>query len=467
MIGEAVNLQQKYLERFIERYNNSTRTSKQFTQKYRPILADSRVSDGFNFVVKEMLYPIVAKRSLGSKIWDVDGNEYIDLTMGFGINLFGHNPPFIKEALQEQLELGIQIGPQIETVGEVAQLICEFTQMERVTFSNTGTEAVMTAVRVARAVTGRNKIVLFSGSYHGHFDGTLAKAQAVPIAPGVLPNFVADILVLDYGNPQSLEIIKASQNELAAVLVEPVQTRRPNFQPKKFLLQLRQLTKESEIPLIFDEMVTGFRIHPGGAQAYFGIQADIATYGKIVGGGMPIGIIAGKAAYMDAIDGGMWNYGDESSPQTKQTFFAGTHCKHPLSITASLAVLKHLKTQGSVLHERLNQRTSQFVETLNACFEEEELPIQLANFGSLFGPAVLGNDRLSNNGAASASMDLLFYHLLDKGVLLRGVGNFLSTAHSDEDIEYVIQAVKDSIQELREGGFLPSISRKRTSVQAV
>src|SRR4028119_536230 len=220
MIGEAVNLQQKYLERFIERYNNSTRTSKQFTQKYRPILADSRASEGFNFFVKEMLYPIVAKRSLGSKIWDVDGNEYIDLIMGFGINLFGHNPPFIKEALQEQLELGIQIGPQIELVGEVAQLICEFTQMERVTFSNTGTEAVMTAVRVARAVTGRNKIVLFSGSYHGHFDGTLAKAQAVPIAPGVLPSFVADILVLDYGNPQSLEIIKAYQNELAAVLVE-------------------------------------------------------------------------------------------------------------------------------------------------------------------------------------------------------------------------------------------------------
>lgn len=459
MIGEAVNLQQKYLERFIERYNNSTQTSKQFTQKYRPILADSRVSDGFNFFVKEMLYPIVAKRSLGSKIWDVDGNEYIDLLMGFGINLFGHNPPFIKEALQEQLELGIQIGPQIEIVGEVAQLICEFTQMERVTFSNTGTEAVMTAVRVARAVTGRNKIVLFSGSYHGHFDGTLAKAQAVPIAPGVLPNFVADILVLDYGNPQSLEIIKASQNELAAVLVEPVQTRRPNFQPKEFLLQLRQLTKESGIPLIFDEMVTGFRIHPGGAQAYFGIQADIATYGKIVGGGMPIGIIAGKAAYMDAIDGGMWHYGDESSPQTKKTFFAGTHCRHPLSIAASLAVLKHLKHEGPALQERLNQRTSQFVETLNTYFEKEGLPIRLANFGSVFGPASSGNDD-SSDSALSAIMDLLFYHLIDQGILLRGVGNFLSTAHTHEDCDRIIQAVKDSVEKMQQGGFLPKNSSK-------
>ncbi|MFB2923839.1 aspartate aminotransferase family protein [Aerosakkonema funiforme] len=457
MIQEAVNLQQSYLSKFIDRYNKRTQTSKQFTQKYRPILADPRVSDGFNFFVKEMLYPIVAKQSLGSKIWDIDGNEYIDLIMGFGINLFGHNPPFIKEALQEQLELGIQIGPQIELVGEVAELICQLTQMERVTFSNTGTEAVMTAVRIARAVTGRHKIVLFSGSYHGHFDGTLAKAQATPIAPGVLPNFVADILVLDYGNPQSLEIIESHKNELAAVLVEPVQTRRPNFQPKEFLLQLRQLTKESDIPLIFDEMVTGFRIHPGGAQAYFGIQADIATYGKIVGGGMPIGIIAGKAAYMDAIDGGMWNYGDNSSPQTKKTFFAGTHCKHPLSIAAARAVLKHLKMQGSALQENLNQRTSQFVITLNNYFEQEGLPIRLANFGSLFGPAVSGNDD-SDNSTFSAIMDLLFYHLIDKGILLRGVGNFLSTSHTDEDCDRIIQAVKDSVAELQDGGFLPKVS---------
>ena len=469
-----MNLQQDYLEKFIKRYNKRTQNSKEFAQKYRPILADNRASDGFNPFFKEVFYPIVAKQSFGAKLWDIDGNEYIDLIMGFGINLFGHNPPFIKQALQEQLELGIQIGPQTEMVGEVAQLICELTQMERVAFSNTGTEAVMTAVRIARAVTKRNKIALFSGSYHGHFDGTLAKAatengnfHTLPIAPGVLPNFVTDILVLDYGNPQSLEMIKAHQNELAAVLVEPVQTRRPNLQPKEFLLQLRQLTATSGIALIFDEMVTGFRIHPGGAQAYFGIQADIATYGKIVGGGMPIGVIAGKAAYMDAIDGGMWNYGDESSPQTKKTFFAGTHCKHPLSIAAARAVLKHLKNEGSALQQQLNQRTSKFVETLNACFEAEELPIQIANFGSVFGPAALGTDEVSDNGAAIASMDLLFYHLLDKGVLLRGVGNFLSTAHSDEDIEYVIQAVKDSIQELREGGFLPSISLKRNAVQVV
>lgn len=304
-------------------------------QVYRPVLADQKASVGFNFPMKEMCYPIVGKRSLGSKIWDIDGNEYMDVMMGFGVNLFGHNPPFIKTALQEQLEQGIQLGPQSEFAGEVAKSICELTQMERVAFSNTGTEAVMTAIRLARTATGRNKIVLFSGSYHGHFDGTLVKAQTVdgnlhaePIAPGIIPNFVADVLVLDYGNPQSLEVIESHKHELAAVVVEPVQSHRPNLQPKEFLQQLRQLTEASGITLIFDEMITGFRIHLGGAQAWFGIEADIATYGKIVGGGMPIGIIAGKAFYMDAINGGMWNYGDASSPQAKTTFFAGTFCKH-------------------------------------------------------------------------------------------------------------------------------------------
>lgn len=462
---ELSSVQQRHLETLIARYNKRTKTSKQLTQAHRPVLADIRASEGFGLLIKEMLYPIVGKRSLGSRIWDVDGNEYVDLMMGFGVNLFGHNPPFIKEALEEQLEKGIQIGPRSELAGEVAELICELTRMERVTFSNTGTEAVMTAIRLARTVTERNKIALFSGSYHGHFDGTLVKAQttdgnpqAVPIAPGVPPNIAEDVLVLDYGNPQSLEVIKAYQQELAAVLVVPVQTDRPDLQPKTFLQQLRQLTKELGITLIFDEMVTGFRIHPGGAQAWFGVEADIATYGKIVGGGMPIGIIAGKGVYMDAIDGGMWNYGDSSYPQAKTTFFAGTFCKHPLTMAAALAVLKHLKIQGPTLQQQLNQRTSQFVEALNAYFEEDEVPVRIANFGSLFGPASSGNPASGANSAVSESMDLLRYHLFDRGVHLLGGGGYLSTAHTDEDIDYIIQAVKDSVAELREGGFLPALS---------
>ncbi|MFP4120960.1 MAG: aspartate aminotransferase family protein [Coleofasciculus sp.] len=448
--------QQKALEEFIARYTQRTKTSKQLAQTYRPVLADNKNLGEFNPVFKELYYPIVGKRSLGSRIWDVDDNEYIDVMMGLGINLFGHNPPFIKEALLEQLDKGIQVGLQSELAGEVAELICQLTGMERVAFSNTGTEAVMTAIRLARAATGRTKIALFSGSYHGHFDGTLVKAQrvdgnlrVVPLAPGVPPHTVNDVLVLDYGNPQSFETIKEYKQELAAVLVVPVQTSRPALQPKTFLHQLRQLTQDLGITLIFDEMVTGFRIHPGGAQAYFGIEADIATYGKIVGGGMPIGIIAGKAVYMDAIDGGMWNYGDSSYPQATKTFFAGTFCKHPLAMAAARAVLKHLKTQGSALQEQLNQRTSQFVETLNTFFEANQVPLRLANFGSLFGSAAIENPSSAENSAASGSMGLFRYQLLSRGVHLLGASGYLSTAHTDEDIDYIIQAVKDSIGELR------------------
>lgn len=450
----------QYLQEFIQHYNQRTKKSKQISQKVRPFLADNKASSLFSLPLKEIAYPIVGKRSFGSRIWDVDGNEYIDLIMGYGVNLFGHNPPFIKQGIEEQLEEGIHLGTQSEVAGEVAELICELTQMERVAFSNTGTEAVMTAIRLARTVTNRNKIALFSDSYHGHFDGTLAESQVengtlhtVPIVPGTPPNIVKDVLVLEYGNPQSLDIIKDHDRELAAVLVEPVQTSNLSLQPKEFLQQLRQLTTEAGIALIFDEMVSGFRIHPGGAQAWFGIQADLATYGKIVGGGMPIGVIAGKAAYMDAIDGGMWNYGDDSYPQVKRTFFAGTYCKHPLAMAAARAVLKQLKSHGASLQQQLNQRTYQFSEELNAYFQEGKLPLKIENFGSLFGFTTSGSLAVSQDYDVPYFMQLLLYYkLLDKGVLLRGNGGFLSTAHTNEDINSIIQAIRDSLTELRKGG---------------
>lgn len=459
--------QQKHLETLIARYTKRTKTSKQLAQAYRPVMADPRWSAGFSPLIKEMVYPIIGRRALDSKMWDIDDNKYVDIVMGFGVTLFGHNPPFIKEALEQRLEQGIQIGPQSDLAGEVAELISELTGMERVTFSNTGTEAVMTALRVARAATGRSKIVRFSDSYHGHFDGTLVKAQkidgnshTVPEYSGVLPNIAEDVLMLDYVNPYSLEIIKAHEQELAAVIVEPVQRIRPDLQPKEFLQQLRQLTRESGIVLIIDEVITGFRIHLGGAQAWFGVEADIATYGKIVGGGMPIGIIAGKATYMDRIDGGVWNYGDTSSPHVETTFSAGTFRKHSLAMAAARAVLKHLKTQGPALQQQLNQRTSQFVKKLNVYFEANEVPISLANFGSMFNTVPLSNLELSVNSDSSEITKLinylLCYHLLDKGVYFESGGNYLSTAHTDEDLDFIVQAVKDSVRELQEGGFLTS-----------
>ncbi len=458
--------QQKYLKNFTIRYNQKTQKSKNQAQANRHILADNKSMVEFQLPFKELYYPLIAQQSSGSKIQDVDGNEYIDLVMGYGVNLLGHNPPFIKKAILEQLDRGIQLGSQPQLIGEVANLIKELTGVERVAFSNTGTEAVMTAIRLARTVTKRQKIVMFSNSYHGHFDGTLGEAemvedrlQTMAIAPGIPANYLADILVLKYGDKQSLKVIKEHHQELAAVLVEPVQSSQLNLQPKAFLQELRQITTDSQIALIFDEMVTGFRIHPGGAQAWFEVEADIVTYGKVVGGGLPIGIIAGKAQYLDAIDGGMWNYGDLSSPQTKTTIFAGTHCKHPLAIASAKAILEHLKVQGATLQQELNDRTSKFVNTLNNYFEVEELPIYLTSFGSLFGPYTEEedfNEPSEKESELSLVFDFLYYHLLTKGVMLRGNGGFLSTAHTEADLNHIIQAVKDSISELRQGGFLPS-----------
>ncbi|WP_414561750.1 aminotransferase class III-fold pyridoxal phosphate-dependent enzyme [Anabaena sp. CCY 9613] len=443
--------QSGHLEDLITRYTQRTQKSKQLTQSYRPVLADNRASVGFRFSTKEMLYPIVGDRSMGARMWDIDGNEYIDISMGFGVNLFGHSPEFITTAIAKQLQQGMPLGPQTSLAGEVAQLICELTGLERACFCNSGTEAVMTALRLARTATGRHKVAMFAGSFHGSCDSTLGMPmagnehpQAQPIAPGITPNTVADMLVLEYDNPQSLEIIRAHAHELAAVLVEPVQSRRPDLQPQEFLRQLRQLTQDTGIVFILDEMITGFRIHPRGAQAWFGIDADIATYGKIVGGGMPIGVVAGKAAYMDGIDGGMWNYGDGSYPQADTTFFAGTFCKHPLAMAAARAILQEMKQRGPALQAELNQRTAKLAATLNAYFTTEDLPIQIVHFGSLFRFAFTEN------------IDLLFYHLLCQGIYIwEGRNCFLSVAHTDADIAQFIQAIKDSVKELRAGNFFP------------
>ncbi len=174
----------------------------------------------------------------------------------------------------------------------------------------------MAAMRVARTVTGRARIATTSG-FHGINDEVLVRSsgagadrRSLPIAPGIPEHIVKDVLVLDYGSPESLEILKSQVHELAAVLVEPVQSRRPDLQPREFLKELRAITREAGTALIFDEVITGFRCHPGGAQALFDVRADIATYGKIIGGGMPIGAVAGSAMYMDALDGGQWQYGD-------------------------------------------------------------------------------------------------------------------------------------------------------------
>jgi glutamate-1-semialdehyde-2,1-aminomutase len=448
---------QQYLAAFIERYTRRTARSKQQAVQDRSRHADIRHVLNFRQGLKELCYPLVATRAAGARIWDLDGNEYIDLTMGFGVNFFGHSEPWITAAISKQLERGIQVGPQSPLAGELAALICEMTGMERVLFCNTGSEAVMTALRLARAVSGRCKIALFAGSYHGAADPTLVKAEFLdgavrprPLAPGIPESIAEQTIVLTYGSEQSLRLLREHMHELAAVLVEPVQSRRPDLQPRAFLHEVRQLTREAGVALIFDEVITGFRLHPGGAQAWFGIQADLATYGKIIGGGLPVGAVAGRAAYLDALDGGQWAYGDDSYPRARMTFFSGTFCKHPLAMAAGHAVLTRMKQEGPSLQEHLNQRVARFASRLNAYFAEERLPLQVSTCGSLF------RFRFSFQAQFSEACDLFYYALLEKGIYIwEGRNCFLSPAHSEEDVERVIQAVKETVAWLQAAALLP------------
>ena len=443
--------QREHLEELVARYTKRTRRSREMVQESRAVLADSRATVGFRFSTKEMLYPIVGARARGSKLWDVDGNEYIDFTMGFGVHLFGHQPEFINRAIEDEFRRGVELGARSDLVGEVATLFTRLTGHERVAFSNTGTEAVMAAMRLARAATGRTKIVIFTHSYHGHSDGTLAaarvqggKTETVAVAPGVPAGAVEDITVLEYGTGEALEAIRALGSDLAAVMVEPVQSRNPSLQPRDFLRELREIATGCGAALIFDEMITGLRVHPKGAQGWFGVEADLATYGKVAGGGMPIGVVAGKARFMDGIDGGMWQYGDGSFPAAERTAFGGTFCQHPLSMAAARAVLRYLIDDNGATQDRLNKRTAEFAEQLNRSFEDGNVPIRVAYFGSMF------------RFEFSSNLDLFFYHLLEKGIYIWEWRTcFLSTAHTEEDLTRFATAIDETIAELRRGGWLP------------
>ncbi|MEO7101054.1 MAG: amino acid adenylation domain-containing protein [Luteolibacter sp.] len=455
--GELTDIQQKSLDQLIARYVAKTPSSKAYTAEHRPHYADPRAVSGFKSLWKEMVYPIVSSRTKNAQLWDVDGNEYVDITMGFGTYFFGHSPDWLIDAVEKQLRTGIEIGPQSPIAGKLAKAICELTHMERATFCNTGSEAVMAAMRLARTITGRNRIAYFTGDYHGMFEEVLVRGawvdgvyKAQPIAPGIPQSLVENMLVLDYADPASLELLRAHAHELAAVIVEPVQSRAPGLQPREFMHEVRAITKKSGTALIFDEVVTGFRCAPGGAQAYFGVEADMATYGKVIGGGMPIGVLAGKKEYMDALDGGAWSYGDDSFPEVGVTFFAGTFVRHPLALAAAWRVVEHLMSEGPRMQIDMEERVARLCRTLNEYFEAIGVPIRLPHFSAY---AVI------EHAPDLKYASLLWYFLREKGIhVWEGRPLYFTTAHTDEDLDRVVKGFTESVTEMQAAGFLPASS---------
>lgn len=448
--------QQAYLNEFLVAYANRTRSSKAFAQRHRHHLSDPRTVSGFHPLWKEIVYPIVTERSSGSRLWDLDGNEYIDFLNGFGSIFFGHSPQFLTDAVRDQLAKGIEVGPQTALAGEVAELFCQLTGNERVAFSNTGSEAVAGALRVARTVTGRDKVVMFEGAYHGIFDEVVVRSGpnglALAGSPGIPRSHTCEVVLLAYGTDQSLREIARLGRELAAVLVEPVQSRRPELQPVEFLKKLREITAANGTALILDEVVTGFRTHPGGIQALFGVRADMAIYGKVVGGGHSIGLIGGRKEFLDALDGGQWQFGDDSVPEVGVTFFAGTFVRHPVALASARAVLRRLVEAGPSLQVDLGRRTSAMVSEIKSFLARVGAKVKIESFQSVMYISAAPSEIW-----ASLFFAKMRYHGIHVG---DHFPCFLTTSHSDEDIAHFKTTFCKIVSELVEHGFLTGKSQR-------
>ncbi len=311
----------------------------------------------------------------------------------------------------------------------------------------------MGAVRAARAKTGRDLIAVFAGSFHGTFDGVLVapraggqRGEATTLGRGTTPGMVQDVIVLPY-DESAIAVLESYGDRLAAVLVEPVQSRRPGYQPVELLRQLRALTSARGAALIFDEIITGFRCHPAGAAGYFGVHPDLVTYGKVIGGGMPIGVIAGDAEFMAPIDGGRWRPGDAGLPQRPSMVFSGTFSKQPMAMAVAQEMLQFLKKESPRLQNTLTERTAELAGQINLHAAAEGHPIEVEHFSSLFRINISGSERSEN---------MFFLGLLSRGVYVwEGRTCFLSAAHDDADRRRIVEAVADTAAEVAARGLWP------------
>jgi glutamate-1-semialdehyde 2,1-aminomutase len=394
--------------------------------------------------------PLFIKKGVGSKFWDVDGNEFIDYIGSWGPHLFGHNPPFIKEALLKAMESGTSFGAPTEMEIKMAELITGLVpSVELVRMVNSGTEATMSAVRAARGYTGKEKFIKFEGCYHGHADYFLIKAGSgaltlgVPTSPGVTKGNAADTLLADYNDINSVKkLVTAYKNDIAAIIIEPIAGNMGVVKAKdEFLKALRAICNEEKIVLIFDEVMTGFRVAAGGAQEVLGIKPDLSTFGKIIGGGLPVGAFGGKREIMEKI------------APNGPVYQAGTLSGNPLAMAAGYAALKHIKDNPGVykeLEEKSSYLENGFKENLNSVGKN----YAMNRVGSMMCMFFTEHPVDDFKSAVSSDTNLYgkyFQEMLKRGVYLAPAqfeALFVSTAHSKEDLDKTITAHKDSLKDL-------------------
>ena len=392
--------------------------------------------------------PFLARGS-GSRVWDVDGNEYIDYLGSWGPLVLGHSHPAVVEAVKKAAEGGTSFGAPVAQEVELAQIICEaLPSVESVRLVSSGTEACMSAIRLARAHTGRDKLIKFAGCYHGHADGLLVKAgsgaltHGIPTSAGVPASYASETLVADYNDLLSVEALFGQHpNGIAAVIVEPVAGNMGVVLPADgFLAGLRSLTKKNGSLLIFDEVITGFRIGYNGAQGFFGISPDITCLGKIIGGGLPVGAYGSSKEIMEQV------------APLGPMYQAGTLSGNPLAVAAGVAALTEIKKPG--VYQQLETMGQRLADGLTKVFNEAEIPGTVNRMGSMltgfFSPGPV--ESLNQVEQADAAVYGRYFHaMLERGVYLapsQFEAGFVSLAHTNADIDQTIAVAKEALASL-------------------
>ncbi len=391
--------------------------------------------------------PVFIERACGSKIYDVDGNGYIDYVCSWGPCILGHCDKEIVDAVKDACDRGLTFGAPTEAECALAELIrgC-IPSMEMSRLVSSGTEAVMSAVRVARGYTRRDKIIKFEGCYHGHSDGLLVKAgsgaltQSAPDSAGVPADYAKNTLVARYNDEASVRsLFEANKGQIAAVLVEPVAANMGVVLPKDgFLEFLRDVTKTNGALLIFDEVITGFRLGLGGAQEYFGVTPDLTTLGKIVGGGMPVGAYGGRKEIMETVAPRGWVYQ------------AGTLSGNPLTTAAGIAAIRRLCAGGKALYQELDRKGRYLADTVKTAFGEKAQVNRAGSLLSVFFAANPVTDYETAVRSDTREYARYFNYLLDHGIYTapsQFEAMFVSAAHTQEDLEKTAEIVRQFVRE--------------------
>jgi glutamate-1-semialdehyde 2,1-aminomutase len=387
-------------------------------------------------------YPFYVSHARGSKIYDVDGNKYIDFWMGHYTHILGHNPAPIRRAVQQQLEKGVHLGVCHELEVALAEQVVKMVPCaEMVRFTNSGTEASMYATRLARADTGKAKIVKFEGSWHGGYDALQVAVKPpmdVPETSGLPEEAVKNTIVAPFNDIEATRQAVKNQ-EIAAFFVEPVLGAGGGIPAKKeFLRALKELSREKQALLVFDEVITGFRLSPGGAQKFYGVTPDLAVLGKILGGGFPVGAIVGRRETMQRLDATIYD-----RPQL--CFHGGTFSANPITMTAGLTMLKLLE-DGTIIRQ-LNRRCAKLRQQLKEIFEQNRVDVQVTGEGSLFLVHFTREeikDVYSVSRADKQRLDDYHMNLMMNDVffLPRKLGA-LSKAHTEADLERLLTKTED------------------------